>query len=223
MINHAMFLRNGKSGYVLKPASLRPSIYKLKDVVCRRKIYELDMTVISAQQIPRPRDKDGRDIIDKSTMDPYVQVALYVPDWPGAPKPGVSQGDGELRSSQPMGPGTSPSKRSSLRKSMDQNGTAGPSRYVLQSTSTPAKVVRAQTDAVKNNGFNPEWQSSLKLRFEVAGDMLDLVFIRFSVKDEGDDEDDRALALHCTSLGSLKQGISLSVPNIIDTNPRYDL
>lgn len=203
MINHAMFLRNGRSGYVLKPASLRPGNHKLKDVVCRRKTYELDITIISGQQIPRPRDKDGRDIITKSTMDPYVHVSLYIPDWPGAQKSGNSQGDS---SSQVIAPGTSPSKRSSIRRSIEQTGVAPSSRYALQNASTPAKVIRAQTDPVKNNGFNPDWQSSLKLKFEVAADMLDLVFIRFCVRDEGDDEDDRALALYCTSLGSLKQG-----------------
>ena len=46
----------------------------------------------------------------------------------------------------------------------------------------------------------------------VAGEMLDLVFIRFSVRDEGDTEDERALAMYCTSIGSLKQGEPSSHP-----------
>jgi phosphatidylinositol phospholipase C delta len=206
MINQAMFLRNGKSGYVLKPASLRPSDHKIKDVVTLRKKYALEVTVISAQQLPRPRDKDGRDKIDKSTMDPYVQIALYVPDWPGAPKSASSQEDKDLLSTQTMVQSTSPPKPSNLRRSMDYKPASSSSRYVLRSASTPAKVIRVETDAVKNNGFNPSWQTCLKLKFEVAGDMLDLVFIRFSIRNEGDAEDERALAMYCTSLGSLKQG-----------------
>jgi phosphatidylinositol phospholipase C, delta len=210
MINQAMFLRNGKSGYVLKPASLRPGEHKIKDVVSRRKIYALDVTIISAQQLPRPRDKDGRDIVDKSTMDPYVRVTLYVPDWPGVPKSALSQEEKELLTTQAIAQSINPTKSLSLRRSMDHKPASGSSRYVLQSSSTPAKVIRLQTDAVKNNGFNPAWQTCLKLRFEVAGDMLDLVFIRFSIRNEGDAEDERALAMYCTSLGSLKQGRSSS-------------
>lgn len=206
MINQAMFLRNGKSGYVLKPASLRPGEHKIKDVVSRRKTYALDVTIISAQQLPRPRDKDGRDIVDKSTMDPYVRVTLYVPDWPGVPKSTLSQEEKELHTTQATAQTTSFTKSSSFRRSIDYKPASGSSRYVLQSSSTPAKVIRVQTDTVKNNGFNPAWQTCLRLKFEVAGDMLDLVFIRFSIRNEGDAEDERALAMYCTSLGSLKQG-----------------
>jgi phosphatidylinositol phospholipase C, delta len=209
-----MFLRNGKSGYVLKPASLRPSEHKIKDVVTRRKKYSLEVTIISAQQLPRPRDKDGRDKIDKSTMDPHVQVALYVPNWPGVPKSTSPQEYKELLTGQ----STSLPKSSPLRRSMDYKPASSSSCYVLQSASTPAKVIRVETGAVKNNGFNPSWQTCLKLSSKVAGEMLDLVFIRFSIRDESDAEDERALAMYCTSLGSLKQGRpsshQVSVPDI---------
>ncbi|KAG8834855.1 Phospholipase C [Serendipita sp. 399] len=199
MINHAMFLRNGKAGYVLKPACLRSKDKTVKEVVTRRKRYCLDVKVISAQQIPRPRNKDGREIVDKSTMDPFVQVAVYVPDWPGAPtKTGVSTIDSFQAS-------TSPSKTSSLRRE-STDATVKPRRYVIQSASTPAEVIKAQTGIVKNNGFNPIWNEQMRLQFEVAGDMLDLVFVRFVVRDEGDDEDATPLALYCMSLGSLNQG-----------------
>src|ERR1700733_409093 len=42
MINHAMFERNGRSGYVLKPAALR---IQDKELLSLRKTYMLDVTV----------------------------------------------------------------------------------------------------------------------------------------------------------------------------------
>ena len=209
MINQAMFLRNGKSGYVLKPVSLRPGEHKIKEVVSQRKTYALDLTIISAQQLPRPRDKGGRDKIDKWTMDPYVQVVLYIPDWPGVPRSALSQDDKEPPTLV-TAPRTSVDKSPPLHRSLDCKPAASSSRYLLQSASTPAKMTRVQTDSVRNNGFNPSWQTCFKLKFEVAGDMLNLVFIRFSVRDEGDTEDDRALAMYCIPLGSLKQGTTSS-------------
>ncbi len=42
--------------------------------------------IISAQQLPRAKDSTtGREIIEKSTVDPLVHVALHVPDWMASP------------------------------------------------------------------------------------------------------------------------------------------
>ncbi|KAG8866054.1 Phospholipase C [Serendipita sp. 405] len=200
MINHAMFLRNGKAGYVLKPACLRSKEKKVKEIVTKRKRYCLGVKVISAQQIPRPRNKDGREIVSKSTMDPYVQVSVYVPDWPGSPNRPGAPGMNSYQNS------TSPPKASPLRRDQT-DATVKPLRgYVLQSASTPAEVVKGQTGIVKNNGFNPIWNDQLQLPFDVSGEMLDLVFIRFAVYTEGDNEDATPLAMYCISLGTLNQG-----------------
>lgn len=62
-----------------------------------------------------------------------------------------------------------------------------------------------RTTTVKNNGFNPVWEESVSIPFTCVGDMWDLVFVQFSVMDEADNG--QPLALYCTSLGSLRQGM----------------
>jgi phosphatidylinositol phospholipase C, delta len=122
--------------------------------------------VISAQQLPLPKDANGREIIDKSTLSPYVEVSVHFPDW-------------GLYSSPPANSGSS------------------------------ALQVSCRTVTVKNNGFNPVWEESLSLPFEVLGDMRELVFVRFAVREDGDDEKE-ALAVHCVSLACLRQGMCVS-------------
>ncbi|KAI9509539.1 PLC-like phosphodiesterase [Russula earlei] len=155
MINHAMFQRNGRSGYVLKPPALRD-----KSLLGKRTRHYLEVTVISAQQLPLPKDGNGREIIEKSTLSSYVEVSVHFPDW-------------GLHSSPPA--------------------------------STSALQVSYRTSTVKNNGFNPVWEEALSLPFEVVGDMRELVFVRFAVREDGED-DKEALAVHCVSLACLRQG-----------------
>ncbi|KAH9077817.1 PLC-like phosphodiesterase [Lactarius deliciosus] len=157
VINHAMFQRNGRSGYVLRPPALRSHD---KSLLSKRTRHYLDITVISAQQLPLPKDAHGREIIDKSALDPYVEVTLHLPDW-------------GLYSSPP--------------------------------TSSSPQQVSYRTSGVKNNGFNPVWEEALSLPFEVVGDMRELVFVRFAVRQDGDDERE-ALAVHCVSLACLREG-----------------
>lgn len=90
MINDAMFRRNGKAGYVLKPQALREVA---KESLIRPTSHRLKVRVISAQQLPRPRNSQGREILDKvvfggGVMDPYVEVSLLVPDWTQSAKLG---------------------------------------------------------------------------------------------------------------------------------------
>ncbi|KAF6757913.1 phosphoinositide-specific phospholipase C [Ephemerocybe angulata] len=94
MINHAMFQRNGRSGFVLKPLALRaPS----KDLLLKRTQHVLQATIISAQQLPRPKNALGHEIMSGGSVHPYVEVALYVPDWPAAAAvPGVSRSNSRV-------------------------------------------------------------------------------------------------------------------------------
>ncbi len=62
-----------------------------------------------------------------------------------------------------------------------------------------------KTSVKKRNGFNPLWNEKLQLPFDCVGEMLDLVFVRFVVKDEKMGEDD-PLAIYCVSIGSLQRG-----------------
>lgn len=177
MINDAMFRRNGKAGYVLKPQALREAH---KDLLLHRTNHCLKVRVISAQQLPRPRDSQGREILekifDKGIMDPYVEVSLLVPDWTHSPfLPSESNAD--------FTPASGP-----------QTGGA-----------TSARVVGNKTKVVKNNGFNPIWNESFSLPFDCVGDMKNLVFVKFAVKVEGQDSDE-PLAQYVIPLGCLRQG-----------------
>ncbi|KAI0827269.1 1-phosphatidylinositol-4,5-bisphosphate phosphodiesterase 1 [Trametes gibbosa] len=173
MINHAMFQRNGRAGYVLKPLALRSAD---KQLLARKTKHFLNITVISAQQLPRPKDSQGREIIDKSIIDPFVEVSIHIPDWTHSP--------------------FLPDKAADAYSPP----TAG---NIVEATS--ARTVTCRTGVVKNNGFNPIWEQQICLPFDLVGDMKDLVFVRFSVKQENK-EDDEPLAVYCASLGSLNLG-----------------
>lgn len=184
MINHAMFQRNGRSGFVLKPLALRIGS---KDLLSKRTQHRFDVTIISAQQLPRPKNASGHEIMDKSVIDPYVQVTIHVPDWPwAAPVHGSARKPipGELASPSQM-----------------TTGAGG-----LGSPSTPRRSISCRTNAVKNNGFNPVWEEKLRIPFECVGDMMDLVFVRFVVRRQEDKDQEEPLAVYCAPLGSLEHG-----------------
>ncbi|KAF8876848.1 PLC-like phosphodiesterase [Infundibulicybe gibba] len=174
MINHAMFQQNARAGYVLKPLALRSPLHK--DLLSKRSSHILSISVISAQQLPRPIDSAGREIIDKS-VDPCVEVSLHIPDWTHYPHLPGSPEDLDHHS-----PASTPI-----------------------STSTSARTVTVRTNVVKNNGFNPVWEQRLAIPFDCVGEMKELIFVRFAVK-QGERDDDDPLAVFCTSLGNLQQG-----------------
>ncbi|KAL4076484.1 PLC-like phosphodiesterase [Scleroderma citrinum] len=167
MINHAMFQRNGRAGYLLKPEALRNPD---KGLLAHRTSHHLNITIISAQLLPRPKDAMGHEIFDRHVVDPYVEVSIYTPDW-------------AYFSSSPS-PGTPTSA---------SNGTS------------TSRVVTARTSSVKNNGFNPVWQENLRLTFDCVASLFELVFVRFTVLRDGENEDE-PIAVYCISLGSLAMG-----------------
>lgn len=172
MLNHAMFQRNGRCGYVLKPLALRTSGKHLLSQLTR---HHLDVTVISAQQLPRPKNAMGREKVDKSTIDPFVEVSLHIPDWT------------QPRSNDPQPLGSIPFTQSS------------------NATLISARTLTYRTGIVKNNGFNPVWQHTIRFQFDCVGGMKDLIFLRFAVKAE-DKEDEEPLASYCASLGNSHEG-----------------
>ncbi|KAF8336862.1 uncharacterized protein EI90DRAFT_3043894 [Cantharellus anzutake] len=177
IMNYAMFMRNGRLGYVLKPAALR---LKDKQMASRRTKHFLDVTIISAQQLPHPKEgSQGRDIDTKRTIDPYVEVSLHVPEWSISP----FLPDQNARRSSPPHNGSSSSSSSSNPSS--------------------ARTVSYVTSVVKDNGFNPVWKETMAIPFDCVGDMRELIFVRFQVKDEHGHDD---LGVYCVSLASLLPG-----------------
>ncbi|KAL8291858.1 hypothetical protein RQP46_002116 [Phenoliferia psychrophenolica] len=76
-LNMAMFARAGRAGYVLKPELLRrKGGEKDKESLGRTANFSLKLEIISAQQLPRSRDASDA---DSSTLDPFVEVSLFVP------------------------------------------------------------------------------------------------------------------------------------------------
>ena len=57
-----------------------------------------------------------------------------------------------------------------------------------------------KTGVVKNNGFNPVWEQQICLPYDLVGDMKDLVFVRFSVRQE-DKEDEEKPSLPAATVG----------------------
>ncbi|KAJ3900152.1 1-phosphatidylinositol-4,5-bisphosphate phosphodiesterase 1 [Lentinula edodes] len=85
MINHAMFQRNGGCGYLLKPLPLR---MPHKGLLSKQTQHYLELTIVSAQHLPAPKDASGKDVSESSPVNPYVQVTIHVPDWPTPPSVG---------------------------------------------------------------------------------------------------------------------------------------
>ena len=97
-LNQAMFARNGRCGYVVKPEALRSREHLVKTQNSARVRLVLDIDVISAQQLPRSREAsrelsgtgagsgggssggDGKDLDDESdVISPSVSVSLIAP------------------------------------------------------------------------------------------------------------------------------------------------
>ncbi|KAG8219083.1 phosphoinositide-specific phospholipase C [Butyriboletus roseoflavus] len=195
MINHAMFQRNGRAGYVLKPEALRKTEDPRKsdkEHLHHHTQHYLEVTcgcggafgsrwrwqVISAQQLPRPKDAMGHEIMDKH-VDPYVEVSVHSPDW--------------------NHPGSSASFLSPSASSVSSASSSTSHVHAHRS------VTAMRTSSVKNNGFNPMWQETLRLPFECLGDMRDLIFVRFTIQRDGE-SDGEPIAVYCISLGSLAMG-----------------
>ncbi|KAF7370798.1 Phosphoinositide phospholipase C [Mycena sanguinolenta] len=75
-INQAMFLRRGRQGYVLKPPALRDVHF---EALRKHTNHYFDVTIISAQQLPRPTHSSGKEVTEKSIVDPYVEVTHIPP------------------------------------------------------------------------------------------------------------------------------------------------
>ncbi|KAF5325342.1 hypothetical protein D9619_010084 [Psilocybe cf. subviscida] len=193
MINNAMFQRNGRAGYVLKPHTLRQP---QKELFVKRTSYVLDVTVISAQQLPRPKDAFGHEITDKADLDPFVEVTVFTPDWPVVP---------ESKSKGKNSPDKAKKPKPVKRRSMPEPRPVSPTALDAGMASTPSVPVTKRTAAVKKNGFNPTWEEHLQLSFDCVADMMDLIFVRFVVRQEEKDMDE-PLGVYCVSLGSLQQG-----------------
>ncbi|KXN88956.1 1-phosphatidylinositol 4,5-bisphosphate phosphodiesterase eta-2 [Leucoagaricus sp. SymC.cos] len=205
VINHAMFQRNARCGYVLKPPPLRhPSKPEHSPDKWRKKRHVLKITIISAQQLPRVKIKDGsgHEVLEGRSVDSYVEVSLHVPEWTYCVSP-------TLLSTSTFVPSTS----------TISNTTRTPQPETpLQFTTTSPEMHTLRTHTIKNNGFNPIWNQTLSIPFDAPTQpgMLDLIFLRLLVKQESSSSavgglgittpDQDTLAVCCVSLGEIREG-----------------
>lgn len=128
----------------------------------------------------------------KSIVDPFVQVSLHIPDWTHSPF-------------------LPESHASSVKYLPSTDGSA--------TSVSSARTVSVRTKVVKDNGFNPVWDEELCVPFDCLGDMMDLIFVEFQVRQEGkDDQDDEPIGVYCVPLGCLQQGTysPLSAPFLVN-------
>jgi len=130
--------------------------------------------------------------LDKAIVDPYVELTLYVPEWPIRPEVKMKDNTRD------------PSKERNISSENESLQSLSPTP-IMSGTSIPSRSISARTSVVKRNGFNPVWEEKLSIPFECVGDMFDLIFVKFVVKQE-DKVGDEPLAVYCASLGCLQRG-----------------
>jgi phosphatidylinositol phospholipase C, delta len=203
-----MFLRNGGAGYLLKPPALLDPDYPSDLKKHPHTKHVLRIRVISAQQLPRPKDHQGYEVIDPRTVDPYVKVTIHIPIWasgqssdsiaPVAIAPIPSKEEAEVK------PGEVQSTSYREDGLLVASGASGDEQA---GAAVGERVVKVRTRTIRNNGFNPVWDEELRLPFDVFGEgMKDLVFVRLLVKDDKEMEKDDFVGGYWTSLGSLEMG-----------------
>jgi phosphatidylinositol phospholipase C delta len=117
--------------------------------------------------------------VEKSIVDPYIEVALHIPAW----------------SHSPFLP-------------ENKNYDHVPPSDADGDSSTSARKISYCTGVVKNNGFNPLWQEELCLPFDCIGGMKELIFVEFTVKQDKK-PDHEPLASYIAPLSSLEFGTQM--------------
>lgn len=189
-LNQALFARNAAVGYVLKPEALRVKerVSKTSKAAERGRGEQtvrvvLDLTILSAQQLPRMCDviKD-KERGEGDVLDPFVTVSLLTPESWGR----QAQGGG-ARSTSPDGSAAMAdqaqvgiaAQNKALRpaplaiKSHSDSHIARPADSAAspaQPSSKPrngAGTTTFSTGIIKGNGFNPVWNKTFSINVEV--------------------------------------------------------
>jgi len=186
-VNEAMFASlHDHTGYVLKPRELRSSRTTsdpLADAAAAklrkdRKLVKFSIDVISAQQLPRPKDQKPDD-----SFDPFVEVEVFSADdkakGASTVEGGVEAGDSKAAS-----------------------GLGAPTRR--------------RTTVVRENGFSPIFSTNGggKMSFSIQTKFESLVFVRFSLYNDGHSGDRSSMfGSYTAKLISLQQGMLFYCPS----------
>lgn len=249
-----MFRQNSRAGYILKPPALLDPSYPFNNHKHRPKKYILHVRVISAHQLPRPKDDLGQEVVDKDTVDPFVKVAIHIPIWANgkssleiapvkttspskdaekhvhkaaahalnqaaqAAQPGeANQAQAQAQAQVQAQAVTENRKQTGVLVGKDPSkaSKSGAGDDVEAGAAIGERKVKMRTETIRNNGFNPTWNETLKLPYDLFGEGMDeLVFVRFLVKDSNLDKD-TFVGGYCTSLASLQKGECAVLPHMI--------
>jgi len=204
-MNQAMFSRNSKCGYVLKPEALRLKDTTSKSSPRKRLEIQLSINVISAQQLPRFRDASrDKEMENDDVIDPFVSLCVIVPQ----------HRDYKVKAVKSAKKRRVSGMQSLLSKLVNGQVVGEKGKITSQGTSlTPSKspaasqpcgwMSRQRTSLVKSNGFNPIWNETLRFSIQLTTGsgsgttestlsetesiqtltkgLLDLCFLRFEV------------------------------------------
>lgn len=151
-MNQAMFARNAKSGYVLKPEALRvKDVAKGVSSFKARVQVQFKVRIISAQQLPRFRDSCRDKETDKEdVIDPFVSLCAIVPQ----------HRDYDVRSVRL----TKKKRRTgiqSLFSAKEEQDGEDPMACQIATSKGTSWMNRQRTSVVQANGFNPIWNETL--------------------------------------------------------------
>jgi len=158
-INDGMFLENGRSGFILKPAYLREEKLTFNPNTKIKPVKTLQITVISGFQLPKVAGKETKQTGE--VIDPYVKLKIR-----GAP---VDEGKSQ------------------------------------------------KTKVVKNNGFNPKWNSEFKFPIQYP----DVALLCFTVNDADVLGSDDFIGQYVIPISAIREGYR-SVPLKDDRGNTYE-
>lgn len=234
ILNGAMFSRNGRSGYVLKPNPLR---YKVKEGSIRRIKHVLTIKVCITrsllyldQQCSPPavcirvaEDMHGMHVVFRFPVPSFLDIHYVLQVISAQQLPPLASTSSSIHSSDSI-PSLDPYVTLTLHhpplppiattttSSLSNNSSSSTSSPLLPPQITP--ITRAKTSTIEDNGFNPVWNETKTLTWLGIEGMDDLAFVRFEVRHEGrsgafgagGSGEDRAVAGYCVSVGCLNQG-----------------
>ena len=213
-LNEAMFAAGGdRTGYVLKPAELRSvendqgSVKAAADskiIAKNKRTVRFNVEIISAQQIPKPRDFDK-----DADLNPYVEFEVYTADDKAqATATSFTSSHTTLAHSN-----SSVAINGSVVTSAGEPPTPGNSitNNVSKENTVPARkgnpALRRRTKIIRRNGFDPLFGESMTVTVETCHPSL--IFLRWSVQNASDGvsmSNGVPLATFTAKLDSLQQG-----------------
>lgn len=209
-LNEAMFAVGAdRTGYVLKPKELREAPSRMDSVVasntsarasvershvCRskRKTIKLDIDIVSAQQIPKPRDLDK-----DADLNPYVEFEVFTADdktqataTASVTSNTLTSGNGTATSVNTGSSGSTSSMTAvgiaegygSNSNTVSNSGGSSSSTNTKDNSNTTRKggpAFRKRTRIIRRNGFDPLFGESISVTIEAHHPSL--IFLRWSV------------------------------------------